>query len=203
MTSRISAAWLKSYGHDLASLVPQHFDADTFDLMQETLSLLTQHGKHDWQVGWDSAKRRAGATHFQTKRITYSRVLMPKYPLAVQWQVMLHEVAHALLGPRHGHNQTWKDTVRALGGTPSVTLSPELPSAPARWVGVCPQCSKKRELHSAPRRVVSCGNCSRTFNRNLILRWHLHGTETIPPGGYSKELRRLGLVSSPRQRHAS
>ena len=141
-----------------------------FDVISETLELLHRYGKHDWRVEWDGAKRRAGAT---------------------LREVMLHEVGHALAGQKSGHDEKWARTVRLLGGSPSVTLPAHLPKPEARWRGECPKCGATRTLHSAPRRVVSCGKCSKTFDGDLVFTWYLHGEPTTPPGAYLKELRLL------------
>ena len=160
----------------------------TFDVLAKTRALLVHHRLHDWSVGWDQAKRRAGACHYSKKKITYSRHLAPLYPAETLRQVMLHEVAHALCGPKAGHGRKWAETVRSLGGTPTVRLPSHLPQPEARWRGACPQCDAERHLHSAPRRVVSCGKCSATFDTDLVFEWFLEGVQTIPPGQYAREL---------------
>ena len=162
-----------------------------FDVISETLELLHRCGKHDWRVEWDGAKRRAGATHYAQKKITYSKPLAVLYPEATLREVMLHEVGHALAGQKSGHDEKWARTVRLLGGSPSVTLPAHLPKPEARWRGECPKCGATRTLHSAPRRVVSCGKCSKTFDGDLVFTWYLHGEPTTPPGAYLKELRLL------------
>ncbi len=162
-----------------------------FDVISETLQLLRQHGKRGWRVEWDGAKRRAGATHYAHKKITYSKPLAVLYPEATLREVMLHEVGHALAGQRSGHGEKWAQAVRLLGGSPSVTLPAHLPKPEARWLGQCPRCGATRALHSAPRRVVSCGKCSKTFDGRLVFTWYLHGRPEIPPGAYLKELRML------------
>lgn len=165
--------------------------AGPFDVISETRRLLATHGKDDWGVGWDGAKRRAGATHYGKKMITYSRHLTSLYPPMVMREVVLHEVAHALVGPKHGHDQVWVMKVRELGGAPSRTLPATLPTVSAKWKGVCPKCGATRQLHSAPRRVVSCGQCSSSFDRALVFVWYRDGAKVTPPGKYRSELRRL------------
>lgn len=159
-----------------------------FDVLAETRALLATHRLHDWSVGWDQAKRRAGACHYSKKKITYSRHLAHLYPVETMRQVMLHEVGHALSGPKAGHGKRWADVVRALGGTPTVRLPSHLPQVEARWRGACPQCGAERHLHSAPRRVISCGKCSSKFSVDLVFDWFLEDVETIPPGKYAREL---------------
>ena len=65
-----------------------------------------------WSFGFDNAKRRAGLCNFTTKRITVSRYLASRFDDDEIHQILLHEVAHALAGPRAGHGPSWKRIAR-------------------------------------------------------------------------------------------
>lgn len=155
--------------------------------------LLDQHGLQSWSLKLDHARRRAGACIESQKTITLSGALLPDYPSEQVDTVILHEVAHALVGAKHGHNQKWRDQATALGIPAKATLAADLPRPVPPWVGTCPRCGSQRKLYRAPRRVTSCGSCSKTFRPELLLSWSFHGTPTVPPGAYAKELRRIRL----------
>ena len=155
------------------------------------LEVLEEEGLHGWTIKWDNAKRRAGACNHRTRVLSFSRVLFPLYPREVQRDIVMHEIAHAIAGSRAGHGKTWKLIAQRLGATPRATLPHTLPQPSARWEGTCPKCGASRHLHSAPRRVVSCGKCSPSFNASLILQWKDNGQPTVPGGSYAAELERL------------
>ena len=82
----------------------------------------------------------------------------------------------------------WKRAARALGAPDSARLPSSLPSPDAPWVGTCPRCGATRRLYRAPRRVSSCGVCSRAFDPALILTWEHHGKSASPGRAYEREL---------------
>ncbi len=171
----------------------------TWDLLAYARQVLRQEQLHDWHVKWDQAKRRAGACHYQNKTLSFSQYLFATLPMQTMKEVVLHEVAHALAGPGHGHNQVWKAHAIRLGAPPEARLPSTVPQPPAPWVGTCQYCGNQRKLYSSPRRVSSCGNCSTTFSVERIYQWTHRGVPTQPGGQYAKELRstlkRFGLAA--------
>lgn len=163
----------------------------TYDIFFHTYQLLDKLGLHDWSVQWDNAKRRAGACNYNHKRISYSRHLIPNFPVEEQKATVIHEVAHALCPPRTGHGPLWKRTVRQLGGNPEVYISDDLPKAESDWIGYCPKCGHERHLHSRPRRVSVCIKCNTTFNLANSFIWFYKGKFINPGGKYGQEYQRL------------
>ncbi len=160
------------------------------EIFERARQLLDLHGLHGWTVKLDRANRRAGACQPRTKTITLSKAILGPAPDAQVDEVILHEIAHALVGGKHGHDAVWKAKARSLGIPAKATLKDaELPAAP--WVGTCGKCGATRHLYRSPRRVVSCGKCSRTFNKDFILTWTKDGVPAKPSGAYQSELRRL------------
>ena len=153
--------------------------------------LLNRNGLTGWTVELDRARRRAGSCRYRERVITLSSTLLPTYPRERVTDVILHEVAHALVGDGHGHGPVWQKAAMRVGANPKARLSGDLPRPPAPWVGTCPSCGRSRELYSAPRRVVSCGACDRRFNGKLVLEWRQWGEKKTPPGRYLRELRRI------------
>lgn len=162
-----------------------------FDVLGFARDALDEHGLTDWSVRWDRAKRRAGQCRHGSRTISFSRTLAEIYPPSTMKDVVLHEVAHALAGPAHHHDAYWKKVARSLGATPKALLPATLPTPPHPWVGTCGRCGLVKRLHSMPRRVVSCGNCSASFRIDLVLDWSRNGRPTAPTGSYAKELAQI------------
>ena len=149
-------------------------------------SLMDAAGLVDWRFRFDHAKRRAGACTHSSRTISLSGPLTDLYDEGTIRGVILHEIA--LVGPAHGHDAAWKRAARALGAPDSARLPSSLPSPDAPWVGTCPRCGATRRLYRAPRRVSSCGVCSRAFNPALILTWEHRGKAASPGRAYEREL---------------
>lgn len=162
---------------------------DRHEAKQQSRVLMDAAGLHGWAFRFDRAQRRAGSCVHSTRTITLSGPLTDLYNEATVRGVILHEIAHALVGPEHNHDATWKKTARALGAPHDARLPASLPRPAAPWVGTCPRCGAQKHLYSAPRKVVACGRCSRRFDRSRILEWTKNGVATIPPGAYARELR--------------
>ncbi|WP_043534533.1 SprT-like domain-containing protein [Actinomyces polynesiensis] len=154
-------------------------------------ALMDAHGLQEWTFRFDRARRRAGACTHATRTISLSAPLVDLYDEEAVRGVILHEVAHALVGDSHHHDEVWRRCARRIGAPDSARLPASLPSPRAPWVGTCPRCGASRELFSAPRRVVACGACSRVFDPTLVLVWTRDGVPTTPGGSYARELRRL------------
>ncbi|WRS30898.1 SprT-like domain-containing protein [Actinomycetaceae bacterium MB13-C1-2] len=155
------------------------------------LDVLIMHDLQGWAIVWDHAKRRAGACNYAKKTLSFSKTLMALYPRDVQRDVVLHEAAHALAGPKAGHGPEWKKIATEIGASPKALLPNWLPPAPAKWIGTCPRCGQRRNLHRMPKRVVSCGRCSKRFDPSVIFEWTRDGIPTQPGGDYARELKRI------------
>lgn len=123
-----------------------------------------------WRFGFDNAKRRAGLCNFTEKRITVSRYLATKFDDDEVHQILLHEVAHAMAGPRAGHGPTWKRTAAMIGYVGGRTHDGEIAHEHAPWVGACPA-GHPHYRFRRPTREQSCGKCSRSFSRTHLIRW--------------------------------
>ena len=109
-------------------------------------SLMDASGLVDWRFRFDHAKRRAGACTHASRTISLSGPLTDLYDEGTIRGVILHEIAHALGGPTHGHDAAWKRAARALGRPPSARLHSVLPSPDAHWAGTRPTRGAARRL---------------------------------------------------------
>ena len=81
--------------------------------------LLEVHGLDEWEVVYDGAKRRAGICRFAERQLGLSAPLTAVHSEDDVRDTILHEIAHALVGPRHGHDERWRRVAsvdRLLGG---------------------------------------------------------------------------------------
>lgn len=132
--------------------------------------LMDAHGLNEWGLRFDRARRRAGMTSFSDSTISLSRVLMPLFDEDDVRGTILHEIAHAIVGPDHGHDSVWKATARSIGAPDRARLT-GVPSPPAPWVGRCPN-GHEIERFRRPTGVRSCAKCCRVFNAEYIIRWY-------------------------------
>ena len=79
--------------------------------------LLKDHelDKKGWRFKFDRAKRRAGSCRFFEKEITLAKAYAEQEELKEIKNTILHEIAHALVGPKHGHNEIWKQKALEIG----------------------------------------------------------------------------------------
>lgn len=86
------------------------------------LSTLDEYEISGWSVIFSRERNRMGYCNYTTKEIVISRrVILTCWKQAVD--TALHEVAHAIVGPQHGHDSTWKAAARKLGATPEAAAS--------------------------------------------------------------------------------
>ncbi|MCL2481818.1 MAG: SprT-like domain-containing protein [Propionibacteriaceae bacterium] len=142
--------------------------------------LVHRHLGGSWSFGLDHARTRLGCCHYCDKTITCSRYLVAYLADDEVEQVILHEIAHGLAGPRAGHGRVWKQQARALGYDGGRTI--EVPEArlSARWRGVC---SAGHEVlrHRRPSGPVHCGACARAGVRRAIT-WQDRGLDLLARG---------------------
>jgi predicted SprT family Zn-dependent metalloprotease len=77
--------------------------------------LLAEHGLDGWTFGFDHAKLRGGACHYRRKLVSMAVGFAQAASDAEVEDTLLHEIAHALVGPAHGHDAVWKAKARELG----------------------------------------------------------------------------------------
>lgn len=89
-------------------------------------------------------------------------------------QIILHEVAHALAGPKAGHGKVWRDTARAMGYRLGAKVPYDNPQrVEHHWAVTC-----ATGLHSAVRHdktfedgAKKCGKCFEDGGGDVLLFW--------------------------------
>lgn len=140
--------------------------------------LLAEHGLHDWIFAFDRARVRAGACHFRTRRITLSPYITQAHDEAQVRETLLHEIAHALVGPDHGHDEVWRSTARSIGASGLRCYQAAEPVVQGRWQGSCAQ-GHVVHRHRRPSRVLVCLRCTGGSTLDRVLTWN-HDGRPVP-----------------------
>ncbi len=115
-----------------------------------------------WRLAFDLAPARGGICRYKEKLITLSVSYCLKASKGNIVNTILHEIAHAIVGPGHGHDAIWKATARRIGCTAERCHRVEhtLP----RWRGRC-GCSQewKRQRLTQRARTAFCSKCKKSI----------------------------------------
>jgi predicted SprT family Zn-dependent metalloprotease len=152
--------------------------------------LMARHGLAGWRLVFDNAKTRAGVCRFAGQEIGLSRPLISVYDAEQVTETVLHEIAHALTGPRHGHDRAWRATARRIGCSGERCMPADAPGVEGPWVGICPA-GHRTTAHRRPIRVKSCRGCSRGFDPAAIYLWSHRGRPAAMDPRYEAELARI------------
>ena len=118
--------------------------------------LMAQHGLSKWSFQFDDASRRAGSCNYNTKVLSLAREFALVAPSSEVRNTILHEIAHALVGPKHNHDRIWKEQARAIGCTGD--RCHDVVFAPPRYIKSCPRCGWYSTGNQRKHRWV-CGQC--------------------------------------------
>ena len=124
--------------------------------------------KSGWTFGFDLAPARAGVCRYNERRIDLSVSYCLAAARAEIEDTILHEIAHAIVGPRHNHDGVWKAKAREIGcvGERCHRVQHSIP----RWVGEC-GCGQQWFRQTLQRRMIGnriCAKCRGdiTWRRN-------------------------------------
>ena len=161
--ARVVCADASEYNVPYGALVSLHCDAvrdDAHRLQSVTLvaeRLMTLHRLAGWSFQFDDSTRSAGSCNYQTRVIGMSRHYALHATDAERKDTILHEIAHALVGPKHHHDSVWKAAARAIGCAGE--RCHQVDFAPPRYIATCPRCSWSEGRNLRLRRAVckACG----------------------------------------------
>lgn len=129
-------------------------------------SLLHKHGLQDWTFAFNRRKRAFGLCDYSTRTIYLSVVLTELNGEAEVQDTLLHEIAHALAGPKAGHGPVWQEVARAVGAKAKRCYSAEeVRQPPSRYLLVCSSCQASTPRHRRPTKVYACRSCCDRYNK--------------------------------------
>ena len=127
-------------------------------------SLLARHEARSgldaaWGFGFDLSTSRAGVCRYDDRRIDLSVSYCLRATQAEIEDTLLHEIAHAIAGHRHHHDDVWKTVARAIGCT--AERCHDVNHTPARWLGECGcgQQWRRQRLSRRLRHGARCRKC--------------------------------------------
>lgn len=132
-------------------LIPLPAGRDLDGVRQWAEAALVKFELRGWRFQVTRAVRTLGTCRYGPRIIGMSRFLIQMNPLEETRDTLLHELAHALVGPQHGHGPLWRSVARYLGCRPERLAGPGVVMPAGRW-------------------VAACGACGRTFRRHRRLR---------------------------------
>lgn len=145
-------------------------------------SLMAAHGLEEWGFKFTRSFSQAGSCDYTKRELRLSLPTVEVSDEAAVRDTVLHEIAHALVGPSsNAHGAVWEARYRALGGTGGATMeaTPAMVArerAVAKYTATCTHCG---ETYHAHRRLKNfdkrmCGSLiCQVRNRLPELRRHL------------------------------
>lgn len=165
VATRQGTLWNVPYG---ALTVTDSMEASTMSLIEvEAIGerLIQTHEtksglKTGWQLAFDLAPARAGSCRYEKKQITLSVTYCLKASKGEIVDTILHEIAHAIVGPKHGHDAAWKAAAQRIGCT--AERCHHVQHTPPRWHGGC-GCGQewKRQRLTQRARTSRCSKCKK------------------------------------------
>ena len=140
--------------------LPRKKQPKDLDLFKNFLNLarseMDKYGLCDWKLELDYAKVRAGACHFTEKKISFSRHFLKNADQLNINDTILHEIAHALVGPKHGHNRVWKNMAKKIGC--SAKRCHTLEFSEYKWIRFCTNYCWEQKVHRRKLNLI-CKKC--------------------------------------------
>ena len=104
-----------------------------------------------WTIDIDHATRRLGLCNYNKKKITISYHLLrgPSCDEKQMRNTVLHELAHAIVGPNHNHDETWKKMALRIGCDAKRCGSMDL--VEATYILECPKKCFSRGYYRRPK----------------------------------------------------
>ncbi len=138
-----------------------HFFTDRREVGRWAEQLIRSHGLTDWEFVFNRRKRSLGMCSYDRKTIELSTHFVDRNEMVSIRDTLLHEIAHALVGPGHGHDAVWKRKCVEIGAIPQrCCRTARMP--PGRWQANCATCGTVFHRHRKPKRLsgwhcIRCG----------------------------------------------
>lgn len=111
------------------------------DAQKLAIQKMREHGLENWILRFDRAKTRTGICRYSDSSISLSEPFVLVNDEAEVLDTILHEIAHALVGPGHHHDVTWRIRARSVGARPMSCASGSAKHPAMRYLGVCADCN--------------------------------------------------------------
>lgn len=152
---------------------------DIVDLRQKARNLMDHYNLQSWRFKLNTNKSRLGVCKFRSKSVEVQEYYAMHNPESEVMDTVKHEIAHALVGPGHGHGPVWKAMAIKLGCTPKSCGGSHVKVKEGDWKAQCPTCLKKFNMHRRPKRLIGkyCGVCGSQKGR-IVFQYGSYPTPT-------------------------
>ena len=154
--------WKVPYGM-LAVTARPRSECTLVEVEEMAMSLMAQHRKsglgRGWRFGFDLSTKRGGVCRFDPRRIDLSVSFCLRATQAEIRDCLLHEIAHAIVGIEHGHDEVWRAKALEIGGTANRCHT--VSHTEARWIGecACGRIHRRQRLHPRVMTGAVCRSC--------------------------------------------
>lgn len=147
--------------------------------------MMTQHGLEGWTFSTNARKRTLGLCFSHLKLIELSIHFIEHNEPTVVRETILHEIAHALVGSGHGHDEVWMEMADKLG-CQARRKSKGAYMPPGPWQALCGGCNQMFSRHRRPKYIsgVNCKACGPKTGR-----LHFRKIEVDVPEGAAASIR--------------
>ena len=150
----------KLFKLDKSYSLPRKKQPKDLDLFKNFLNLarseMDKYGLCNWKLELDYAKVSAGACHFTEKKISFSIHFLKNADQLNINDTILHEIAHALVGPKHGHDRVWKNMAKKIGC--SAKRCHTLEFSEYKWIRFCTNYCWEQKVHRRKLNLI-CKKC--------------------------------------------
>jgi predicted SprT family Zn-dependent metalloprotease len=135
--------------------------------------LFACYGLAGWSFAFNRRKTEMGLCLYATRAIELSLHFVQMNPEEIIRDTLLHEIAHALVGPGHGHDEVWKQKCLEVGARPE-RLCFQVNMPEGRWQARCGCCGMLHCRHRKPKHMVGwfCRHCGQELGK---LHWQHAG----------------------------
>lgn len=134
--------------------MPGNWSMDRHEVEAIAKQELLNHGLTTWSFGWAKTKRRQGVCKYRTRRIEIAEYYAQHNSREKVLDTLMHEIAHALAGPKAGHGPAWKAIARKLGAIPrACDTCPETTVMPGNWQATCEACGRTFHKYRRPQQL--------------------------------------------------
>jgi predicted SprT family Zn-dependent metalloprotease len=145
------------------------FVMNIVEALDRVRELMNEHDLHQWNIRLSNRRRQLGRCTYHTQTLWFSRHMIEYYDWDNVREVVLHEIAHALLSPSEGHSDIWLAKAQEIGCVNPARLFKNNP-IPGRYRSTCPVCGEikfRYRYSSAMNGRLYCAACG----PSAVLTW--------------------------------
>jgi predicted SprT family Zn-dependent metalloprotease len=126
---------------------------DRAKLVAIARELFERHGliSRGWRLRFRNYACRLGSCSSRRQIIALSAFYVDNNDEKLVLDTLLHEIAHALVGPHQGHGPVWKAMARKLGCIPKAFSKSGVKLPPGKFQATCPTCARLFNKHRKPK----------------------------------------------------